>query len=379
MYNEQLEKLIDIALMDGEITEKEKQILFKKAELLGIDVDEFEMVLDAKLNNTLKANTTKANAAKEAVQKCPSCGEIVSGLSRVCSSCGFVFAKQSNSELDKGLFQLEDTLVELKSFPKPSVYKIIKPIILIYFTMGIYILYKKLYKKEHIFSSNNSDFEQTIAKTDKQIRMIKNSYGENPQVKKLLLEIGTEKNIIISERKKSKVIAIGITVGIFATFCLIGYLQPKPVSKRVEQLIEEGKIEEAKAVVNKLKSTDYNKATLQTEITEVEVEKLIEEKKFNEARLKAADIKELQTKITEVEVEKLIEEKKFNEALQAASLIKSEYERNNLIGKIIERDVNLLITLKEFKKAKLKAADIKEEYKRQQLIQKITNAEKFNK
>jgi DNA-binding Lrp family transcriptional regulator len=214
--------------------------------------------------------------------------------------------------------------------------------------MGIYILYKKLYKKEHIFSSNNNDFEQTIAKTDKQIRIIKNSYGENPQVKKLLLEIGTEKNIIISERKKSKVIAIGITVGIFATFCLIGYLQPKPISKRVEQLIEEGKIEEAKAVVNKLKSTDYSKATLQT-------------------------------KITEVEVEKLIEEKKFNEALQAASLIKSEYERNNLIGKIIESDVNLLITLKEFKKAKLKAADINEEYKRQQLIQKITNAEKFNK
>jgi len=379
MYNEQLEKLIDIALMDGEITEKEKQILFKKAELLGIDVDEFEMVLDAKLNNTLKANTTKANAAKEAVQKCPSCGEIVSGLSRVCSSCGFVFAKQSNSELDKGLFQLEDTLVELKSFPKPSVYKIIKPIILIYFTMGIYILYKKLYKKEHIFSSNNNDFEQTIAKTDKQIRIIKNSYGENPQVKKLLLEIGTEKNIIISERKKSKVIAIGITVGIFATFCLIGYLQPKPISKRVEQLIEEGKIEEAKVVVNKLKSTDYSKARLQTKITEVEVEKLIEEKKFNEARLKAENINELQTKITEVEVEKLIEEKKFNEALQAASLIESEYERNNLIGKIIESDVNLLITLKEFKKAKLKAADINEYSKRQQLIQKITNAEKFNK
>ena len=65
--------------------------------------------------------------------------------------------------------------------------------------------------------------------------------------------------------------------------------------------------------------------------------------------------------------------------MQAASLIKSEYERNNLIGKIIESDVNLLITLKEFKKAKLKAADINEEYKRQQLIQKITNAEKFNK
>ena len=33
MYNEQLEKLIDYALADGELTEKEKQVLFKKANL----------------------------------------------------------------------------------------------------------------------------------------------------------------------------------------------------------------------------------------------------------------------------------------------------------------------------------------------------------
>ena len=49
MYNEQLENLINRALSDGELTEKEKQILFKKAEAAGIDLDEFEMVLDAKL------------------------------------------------------------------------------------------------------------------------------------------------------------------------------------------------------------------------------------------------------------------------------------------------------------------------------------------
>ena len=49
MYNEQIEKLIEMALMDGELTEKEKQVLFKKAEAMGIDLDEFEMVLDAKL------------------------------------------------------------------------------------------------------------------------------------------------------------------------------------------------------------------------------------------------------------------------------------------------------------------------------------------
>jgi len=49
MYNEELEKLIEMALIDGVLTEKKKQILFKKAESFGIDLDEFEMVLDAKV------------------------------------------------------------------------------------------------------------------------------------------------------------------------------------------------------------------------------------------------------------------------------------------------------------------------------------------
>ena len=49
MYDEQLEKLIGIALADGELSEKERTILFKRAESLGIDLDEFEMVLDSRL------------------------------------------------------------------------------------------------------------------------------------------------------------------------------------------------------------------------------------------------------------------------------------------------------------------------------------------
>lgn len=49
MYNEELEALISAALADGVLTEKEKQILFKKAEAIGIDLDEFEMVLAGRL------------------------------------------------------------------------------------------------------------------------------------------------------------------------------------------------------------------------------------------------------------------------------------------------------------------------------------------
>jgi len=49
MYSEKLEELINAALMDSILTEKEKKILFKKAEEEGIDLDEFEMILDSRL------------------------------------------------------------------------------------------------------------------------------------------------------------------------------------------------------------------------------------------------------------------------------------------------------------------------------------------
>lgn len=56
MYNEKLEALITAALADGVLTEKEKQILFKKAEAMGIDRDEFELVLDGRLAKRKEKN-----------------------------------------------------------------------------------------------------------------------------------------------------------------------------------------------------------------------------------------------------------------------------------------------------------------------------------
>ena len=49
MYDPQLEKLIAIALKDGVVTDKERQILIKKAIEFGIDLDEFEMELDSRI------------------------------------------------------------------------------------------------------------------------------------------------------------------------------------------------------------------------------------------------------------------------------------------------------------------------------------------
>ena len=132
MYNEQIEGLISAALADGVLTEKEKQILFKKAQSKGIDLDEFEMVLDARLVELQKAEKEKAekSAPKSTkygdVRKCPVCGALVPALAGVCPECGYEFsgvgANSSAKELSKLLIATSDinkqkTIIE--SFPIP--------------------------------------------------------------------------------------------------------------------------------------------------------------------------------------------------------------------------------------------------------------------
>jgi len=100
MYNEQIENLIQLALADGELTEKEKQILFKKAEAAGIDLDEFEMVLDAKLfekQQAIKSSAPPTTAPPKSdkfgdVKKCPACGAMVQSFQTKCSDCGHEFS-----------------------------------------------------------------------------------------------------------------------------------------------------------------------------------------------------------------------------------------------------------------------------------------------
>ena len=108
--NKEIENLINMALADGEVTEKERAIILRKAESLGIDKDEVEMILDAKLHQ-LKTKTNEPK--KENVNKCPSCGEIIHGLSQVCSSCGYVLNKstivgENSKSLNDSIHQLEN-------------------------------------------------------------------------------------------------------------------------------------------------------------------------------------------------------------------------------------------------------------------------------
>lgn len=135
MYNEQIEALISAALADGVLTEKEKQILFKKAESMGIDLDEFEMVLDARLVELKKKETReaeqhelemeKAKAAQKSapksnkygdVRKCPACGAMVESFQTKCPECGYEFTNiEANSTTKKLLKALEEVDEQVSS------------------------------------------------------------------------------------------------------------------------------------------------------------------------------------------------------------------------------------------------------------------------
>ena len=143
MYDPQLEKLVDMALEDGVITEKEKDILVKRAKSLGIDLDEFEMYLDsrlASLSNT--QNTTTSQKKLGDLFKCPSCGASVPSFTMLCKECGFEFrnvsanssikelseklehaTKTYSKKIDKesGLSEVEEVCLQIiESFPIPN-------------------------------------------------------------------------------------------------------------------------------------------------------------------------------------------------------------------------------------------------------------------
>lgn len=133
LYDSKLEALIDHALADGELTEKEKQVLFKRAEAMGIDLDEFEMVLDARLyghnktTNTPLVNTNEGTAAPSSnkfgdIKKCPACGAMVQSFTTRCVECGYEFQNIGTSQGIERLFEILNTIETQpkESTPRPQ-------------------------------------------------------------------------------------------------------------------------------------------------------------------------------------------------------------------------------------------------------------------
>ena len=252
MYNEKLEALITAALADGVLTDKEKQILFKKAEAMGIDLDEFELVLDgrlAKRKKEMEAQATKKNGAipqelddlikeylsdgiispkerqvllnkaqtlglnldevdlyidaqqQKADQSvaaimnqrkgntCPYCGAPIPLLADKCPSCGQFITPESSKDLEEIFNHLEDALVKFKSCDNTA---------------------------------------ENQANVERYIRKAKMYYSNNPKIKLLLQEVENEiedanEREEESKRKAWNVVKIEVIIAaIIIIICVIG-------------------------------------------------------------------------------------------------------------------------------------------------------------
>lgn len=101
MYNEKLEALITAALADGVLTDKEKDILFKKAEAMSIDRDEFDLVLDGRLAKRKKEMEAQAPQASEPEQKKRAIPQEIDDLIKEYLTDGIISTKERQVLLNK--------------------------------------------------------------------------------------------------------------------------------------------------------------------------------------------------------------------------------------------------------------------------------------
>lgn len=105
--HQDIEKLINIARESGKLTSKQKEIILRKAEKLGEDVDEVELRLE-------QIDSSRPKPVASFKSRCPHCGAIIPDRSAtVCPECGYV------------LFPLERKLIEIeKEYGDKSKYKV---------------------------------------------------------------------------------------------------------------------------------------------------------------------------------------------------------------------------------------------------------------
>ena len=218
----EIENLIDLALADGQITEKERNVILKKAAELGFDTDEVEVILEAKIHQ-LKPKKKRI----EDLNTCPSCGEIISGLSRTCI-CGYVINSndiKNSKSLEEAIETLENLIVKIRASGK---------------------------------NSSKSQLESFISQIEKEVRYIKTRYGNDSNVSKLLKELEELSDIQIRKvvgQKKRKTISFRLLL--FLLIILTGFLIYKIMSNETpKESFNRKVIEKYQNSINIYKVTD---------------------------------------------------------------------------------------------------------------------------
>jgi hypothetical protein len=82
LYPKEILLLLKEYLSDGILTDKERQVILRKAEDMGIDRDELDLYLDSQVQKI--EQITEAVARRQKGKSCPFCGAAVPQLTDKC-------------------------------------------------------------------------------------------------------------------------------------------------------------------------------------------------------------------------------------------------------------------------------------------------------
>lgn len=137
-FSKELEAIIEAALADGVITEKERAVLHKKAQQEGVDPDELDVVIEGRLAKMKREEdwlkpAPPASEKRGNIVKCPNCGEPVPGGAAVCPACGHEFrnvqAGNSIQKFSEGLEKIRSAQSSMKDILSSSKYEKIESFI----------------------------------------------------------------------------------------------------------------------------------------------------------------------------------------------------------------------------------------------------------
>jgi hypothetical protein len=157
---EELDALIKEYLTDGVLTDKERQVILKKAVGMGLDRDEIDLYLDAQVQKIDQA--TDAAVRRQKGKACPHCGAYVSQMTDKCPECGQYITPEATKELEEILDNLEEALINMKS---------------------------------------RKDFDRNKAIVERYERKARMYYSNHPKIKALLAEVDDEMNVAESKLK----------------------------------------------------------------------------------------------------------------------------------------------------------------------------------
>ena len=166
-YPKELTEFIDQYLTDGVLTEKERNVLLKKAEALGLDRDEVDLYLDAEIQKI--EMQSDAARRKEKGKLCPFCETPIPMFTDKCPECGNSITPEATKELNEIIEKLEEALIDFK---------------------------------------DSYDMVRSKAQAERYIRKAELYYENNPKVQKLLAIVKSEmiksEKLYLSTQKKEK-------------------------------------------------------------------------------------------------------------------------------------------------------------------------------